>query len=52
MFHIYKLHDIPDLPLLLETFKKLDLLKNGFDGMHFIATGGYDSPEVLQKYRY
>ena len=48
MFHIYKLHDIPDLPLFLETFKKL-ALKNGFDGMHFIATGGYDSPEVLQN---
>lgn len=39
MFHIYKLDDIPDLNLFLDTFNQL-AIQNGFDGVYFIATHG------------
>lgn len=48
MFHIYKLEAIPNLHLFLETFKKL-AIQNGFSGIYFVATGNYDSPEVISN---
>jgi hypothetical protein len=45
MFHIYKLDDIPDLDLLLDTFNQL-AIQIGFDGVYFVATHG-NSETVL-----
>ncbi len=37
MFHIYKLDDIPDVDVFIETFNTL-ALKNGFNGIYLVAT--------------
>ncbi len=39
MFHIYKLDDIPDLDLFLNTFNKL-AIHSGFEGVYFVSTHG------------
>lgn len=46
MFHLYKMDDIPDLALFLDTFKRL-AIKNNFEGIYFVANGNYNSPNVL-----
>lgn len=48
MFHIYRLDHIPDLSIFFETFITL-ARKNGFDGMHFIATGNVNSKSVIDN---
>jgi hypothetical protein len=48
MFHIYRLDHIPDLDIFFETFNQL-AKKNGFDGIHFIATGNTNSKNVLDN---
>lgn len=37
MFHIYKLDDIPDIDVFIETFNTL-ATENGFEGVYFVAT--------------
>ena len=37
MFHIYRIEDIPDIPLFLDTFNEL-ARSNGFDGIYFVST--------------
>lgn len=39
MFHIYKLDDIPDLEVFINTFQTLSM-QHGFDGIYLIATHG------------
>jgi len=46
MFHIYRIDEIPDLDVLFETFNQL-AIKNGFDGIYFIATGNIHSKNVI-----
>lgn len=48
MFHIYRLDHIPDLDIFFETFNQL-AKKNGFDGIHFIATGNINSKNVIES---
>jgi len=48
MFHVYRLDDIPDLDVLFETFNQL-ANKNGFDGIHFVATGNVNSKNVIHN---
>jgi len=42
MFHVYKLDDIPDLDVFINTFNAL-AIKNGFDGIHLVATIASDA---------
>lgn len=42
MFHVYKLDDIPDLDVFIDTFNAL-AIKNGFDGIHLVATIASDA---------
>lgn len=48
MFHIYKLEEIPDLSLFINTFNQLALI-NGFDGIYFISTGNVNSRNVTEN---
>jgi len=48
MFHIYKLEEIPDLSLFINTFNQLALI-NGFDGIYFISTGNVNSSNVTEN---
>jgi hypothetical protein len=48
MFHIYRLDDIPDLIVFFDTFNQL-AKNNGFDGIHFIATGNANSKNVIDN---
>jgi hypothetical protein len=48
MFHIYRLDDIPDLIVFFETFNQL-AKDNGFNGIHFIATGNANSKNVIDN---
>jgi len=45
MFHIYRLDEIPDLDIFYETFNQLAIY-NGFEGIHYIATGNIHSQNV------
>ena len=42
MFHVYKLDDIPDVDVFIDTFNAL-AIKNGFDGIHLVATIASDA---------
>lgn len=46
MFHIYRLDDIPDVNQFINLFNAL-AIKNGFEGVHFIATINVNSQHVL-----
>ena len=48
VFHIYRVDDIPDLQVFLETLNNL-AIKNGFKGIHFIATGNVFSQNVMNN---
>jgi len=48
VFHIFRLNDIPDLDVFIEVFQQLSI-KNGFDGVYFVATGNVDSPFVMER---
>lgn len=49
MFHVYRLDDIPDLKLFLDTFNSL-AKEYGFNGVYVIATGNVDSYNVLNNH--
>lgn len=38
MFHVYRIQDIPDLDIFIDTFNDL-ARKNGFEGIYLVATG-------------
>ncbi len=42
VFHVYKFDDIPDVEIFIDTFNNL-AIKNGFNGIHFVATICSDS---------
>lgn len=48
MFHVYNLHEIPDLDVFLETFNTLSK-KNGFDGIYMVATKGWHPETVIEN---
>ena len=48
MFHIYRLDDIENSDLFLETFNEL-AVKNGFDGMYFVVTLYNDTKAILDN---
>lgn len=65
MFHIYRIEDIPDMDVFLKIFND-NAIKQGFDGVYFVATGvsgldtvfnnkyifGQVGMEIFQKMRY
>ncbi|QKJ64802.1 glycoside hydrolase family 99-like domain-containing protein [Flavobacterium sp. M31R6] len=48
MFHIYRMHDIPELDSFLNLFNTL-AIKNGFDGVYFISTLG---PHEIAEHKF
>jgi hypothetical protein len=48
MFHIYRIEDIPDLDVFIETFNNL-AIKSGFKGVYFISTVVSDNNLVLEN---
>lgn len=48
MFHIYRLNDIPDVDLFINTFEKL-AVEQGFNGIYFVATGKANSDIVINR---
>lgn len=48
MFHVYRLDEIPDLNIFIDTFNKL-AIKNGFNGIYLVATGNIHSKNVTEN---
>jgi hypothetical protein len=48
MFHIYRIDDVIDLDLFIETFNKL-AIKEGFQGIYFISTISSSSKIILEN---
>jgi lipopolysaccharide biosynthesis protein len=51
MFHVYKLQDIPDLELFIETFNKM-AIQSGFDGLYLVATISSDELVLNNEFIY